>query len=377
MRLVITGGGTGGHVYPALAVLHEADAGTEVRWIGTRGGLEQPLVERAGIAYTGITAGGIRGLAPLTVVRNIGRLVRGFGQALQELRGFRPDVVLATGGYVTFPVGVAAWLQRIPMVMYLPDIEPGLAVKALAPFATKVAVTAEPAATHFSPRKAVVTGYPVRPELQLADRDRSAARATFAVPEDAFVLLVFGGSQGAHSLNQAVAKNLAGLLDCGHVIHIHGKSDGEELRSLHAALAPAERARYHLYEYLHDEMAEALIAADLVVARAGASTLGELPAASTPALLVPYPYSGAHQWANAQFLVKERAADAIDDANIAAQLLPAVQELANDRARLDDMVAAMRRLAQPDAARRIYDVLVSLTRENVSSPKRQKHDKFA
>lgn len=377
MRLVITGGGTGGHVYPALAVLHEADAGTEVCWIGTQGGLEQPLVERAGITYSGIAAGGIRGLALLTVVRNIGRLVRGFVQAWQELRRFRPDVVLATGGYVTFPVGVAAWLQRIPMVMYLPDIEPGLAVKALVPFATKVAVTAEPAAAHFATGKTVVAGYPVRPELQLSERDSSAARATFNIPEDTFVLLVFGGSQGAHSLNQAVAKNLGGLLECGHVIHIHGKSDGEQLRSLHEALAPGGQARYHLYEYLHDGMADALIAADLVVARAGASTLGELPAAGTPAILVPYPYSGAHQWANANFLVAEGAADAIDDADIAAELLPAVQELANDRTRLGEMRSTLRRLAQPDAARRIYDELVSLTRENVSSPKRQNDGTFA
>lgn len=369
MRLVITGGGTGGHVYPALAVLHEADAGTEVRWIGTQGGLEQPLVERAGIAYTGIAAGGIRGLAPLTVVNNIGRLMRGFVQAWQELRRFRPDVVLATGGYVTFPVGVAAWLQRTPMVMYLPDIEPGLAVKALAPFATKVAVTAEPATTHFSASKAVVTGCPVRPELQRAEHDISAARRRFDLPEDAFVLLVFGGSQGAHSLNQAVAKNLGELLECGHIIHIHGKSDEEQLRSLHAALTPAEQASYHLYEYLHDEMTDALIAADLVVARAGASTLGELPAAGTPAVLVPYPHSGAHQWANANFLVTEGAAEAVDDADIAAQLVPAVQELANDPTRLDNMRVAMRRLAQPEAARRIYGVLASLTKENVVTQK--------
>lgn len=371
MRILVTGGGTGGHVYPALAVLHETDAGTGVRWVGTQGGLEQPLVERAGIGYTGIAAGGIRGLAPRTVATNIVRLMRGFAQAWQELRGFRPDVVLATGGYVTFPVGVAAWLQRIPMVMYLPDIEPGLAVKALAPFATKVAVTAQPATTHFATKKTVVTGYPVRPELQLGTRTVSQARATFDIPADAFVLLVFGGSQGAHSLNQAVAKNLGGLLGCGHILHVHGKSDGEQLRSLRAALAPAQQARYHLYEYLHDEMADALIAADLVVARAGASTLGELPAAGTPAILVPYPHSGAHQWANAKFLVTKGAADAIDDADIAGQMLPAVQALATDRTRLDDMRAAMRRLAQPDAARRIYEVLATLTSENVPLHKRQ------
>lgn len=371
MRILVTGGGTGGHVYPALSVLHAADAGTDVRWVGTRGGLEEPLVKRAGIPYTGIDAGGIRGLAPLTVLRNLTRLVQGFTQAGRELRRFRPDVVLATGGYVTFPVGVAAWLRRIPLVMYLPDIEPGLAVKALAPFAARVAVTAAPAATHFAKSKVVVTGYPVRPELKLRRHDRSAARETFGVPEDAFLLFVFGGSQGAHSLNQAVLKNIGGLLDCGHVIHIYGKSDGEELRSMREGLDPVHQARYHLFEYLHGEMADALIAADLVVARAGASTLGELPAAGTPAILVPYPHSGAHQWANADFLVAAGAAEALDDAEIADRLLPAVQKLAGASSRLDKMRAAMRRLARPQAARHIYDVLVSLTSENVSSPKRQ------
>ena len=353
LRLVITGGGTGGHVYPALSVLDAADDAPTVLWIGSTGGLEAPIVQRAGIPFKGIDAGGLRGMSPVKMARNLMRLGRGFVQAWGLLRTFRPDVVLATGGYVTFPVGVAAWLQRIPMLIYLPDIEPGLAVRALAPFATRIAVTGEAAQAHFRAGKTVVTGYPVRRALQ-ALPSREAARALLGIPAEARVVLVTGGSQGAHSLNEAVGRNLNALLDMAHVIHIHGRSDGDWLRSLRAALPDALRQRYHLFDYLHEEMAAALRAADIVVARAGASTLGELPAAGVAAVLVPYPYSGAHQWANAEYLAAQGGALVVPDAEIATRIVPVVRTLLEDEARLHAMQAAMQRLAQPEAAQRLY-----------------------
>nr|WP_290667560.1 undecaprenyldiphospho-muramoylpentapeptide beta-N-acetylglucosaminyltransferase [Ardenticatena sp.] len=356
LRLVMTGGGTGGHVYPALSMLDAAQERPTILWIGSEGGLEAELVQRAGIPFAGIAAGGVRGMSPARLARNILRLMRGFWQAWRLLREFRPDVVLATGGYVTFPVGVAAWLQRIPLLIYLPDIEPGLAVKALAPFATCVAVTGEAAQGHFRAGKTVVTGYPVRRALRDVP-SREAARTVFGIPADARVVLVMGGSQGAHSLNQAVGHNIKALLALAHVIHIHGRSDGEWLQSVRDALSEPMRQRYHLFDYLHDEMAAALRAADIVVARAGASTLGELPAAGVAAVLVPYPYSGAHQWANAKHLAAHGGALIVPDAEIQQRLVPVVEALVEDEERLHMMQAAMQKLAQPDAAQRLYDLV--------------------
>ncbi len=368
LRLLVTGGGTGGHVYPGLAVVEAGreadDENVEVLWVGVQGGLEQPLVERAGLRFVGIEAAGLRGMGPRAAVRHLIRLGRGFVQAWQVLSRFQPDVVLATGGYVTFPVGVAAWLQRVPLVIYLPDIEPGLAVRALAPFARRVAVTAEPARHHFPSRKAVVTGFPVRATLGARRPGRQEARERFGIPFHERVVLVFGGSQGAHSLNLAVGHALEALLTEAHVIHIHGRSDGEWLRARRAELLPERRARYHLFDYLHEEMAHALVAADLVVARAGASTLGELPAAGVPAILVPYPYSGAHQWANAHFLESQGAAVVVPDEEIGRRLAPLVKELLHDQARLDRMRHAMHQLARPDAACAIYALLRSLVTSN-------------
>ncbi|MCZ7571965.1 MAG: undecaprenyldiphospho-muramoylpentapeptide beta-N-acetylglucosaminyltransferase [Ardenticatenaceae bacterium] len=359
MRLVIAGGGTGGHVYPALSVLQSRTQRPTLLWIGTGGGLEQPLVERAGIPFVGISAGGLRGLGPGTVARNSLRLARGFVQAWRWLRTFQADVVFATGGYVTVPVGLAAWLQRRPLLIELPDLEPGLAIKALAPLANAVVVSAEPTAAHFAAGKAIVTGYPVRLELA-HPKPKAVARTTFDIGRDERLLLVTGGSQGAHSLNRAVAASVAALTEIGHVIHVHGRSDGQWLQAQRAALPTEQQGRYHLFDYLHAEMVDALVAADLVVARAGASALGEFPAAHLPAILVPYPYSGAHQWANATFLAERGAAVTVADDRLATELVPLVQSLLGDEQRLDAMRRTMAGLARPDAAERIFELLQGL-----------------
>ncbi|MDQ7028327.1 MAG: glycosyltransferase [Ardenticatenia bacterium] len=260
---------------------------------------------------------------------------------------------------MTFPVALAAWWQRVPLLVYLPDIEPGLAVRLMAPLATKVAVTAEPARQHFG-RKAVVTGFPVRGALERNRPPREEARANFGIPADERVVLIFGGSQGAHSLNAAVGHALEALTAEAHVIHIHGRWDRDWLRARRAALPDRTRARYHLFEYLHEEMAHALVAADLVVARAGASTLGEFPAVGLPAILVPYPHSGAHQWANARFLASRGAAVIVPDAEIDRELVPQIRRLLHDQTRLTTMRHAMRALARTGAALAIYELLGTL-----------------
>ena len=359
-RLLVTGGGTGGHVYPALSVLEAFDPLPELLWVGKEGGMEEPIVRRAGIPYRSIAAGGLRDMAWSHRLFNSVKLVRGFGQAWHVLRNFRPDVILATGGYVTFPVGLAAWLQRIPIAIYLPDIMPGWAVRGLAPLSTKIAVTT-PETTRWFGKKAVVTGYPVRQALTKT-KSKAAARQSFKLPPDANVLLVTGGSQGAKSLNEAIGHFLTDYLELTHVIHVHGKSSKEWLTQKRDELPPRLQERYQLYSYLHETMIDALLAADLVVARAGASVLGEFTAAGLPAILVPLPIAGVNQQDNARWLEKQGGALILKNAGLQSHLLPAVQSLFDNPSRLDAMQQAMRAAAHPTAAANIVAMLHSLVK---------------
>ncbi|MDQ4078519.1 MAG: undecaprenyldiphospho-muramoylpentapeptide beta-N-acetylglucosaminyltransferase [Chloroflexota bacterium] len=369
MRLLMTGGGTGGHVYPAFSVLEAWEPRPEVLWIGKTGGLEEPLVKRMGISYRAISAGGLRSMAWHARLGNTLKLMRGFGEARHIVGEFRPDVVFATGGYVTFPVGLVAWLQRIPVAIYLPDIVPGLAVRALAPLARNVAVTTPETKKWFG-EKAIVTGYPVRQDL-VHPKSKEEARRTFDIPPESKVLLVTGGSQGSHSLNEAVGLFLPEYLKLAHLIHVHGKSDGEWLVQQRAVLPPELRDRYLLYEYLHETMIDALLAADLVVARGGASVLGEFPAAGLPAILVPFPIRGVNQQDNAEWLESRGGAITLNDEGVRMELLPLVRELLTDAERLRRMERAMQEIARPDAAANIVAMLRALA-SNAGQPLQQK-----
>lgn len=336
-------------------------ASPDLCWVGSAGGVEAGLSTRAGIAFEGIPAAGLRGKNPLALLGGLWSLVRGFRQARRLVADFRPDVLFVTGGYACVPVALAARLARVPLLIYLPDMRPGLAIRLLARLAARVAVTAAPAARHFRPAQAVVTGYPVRREL--FERGRSEARARLGLSQEGEgrpLLLVFGGSQGARSINRALSQGLEKLLEVAHVVHISGQRDVEWAQARRAELPAGLRDHYHLHAYLHEEMVDALLAADLAVSRAGASTLGEFPAAGLPAVLVPYPYAGAHQWENATYLVEAGAAVAIDDADLAGALVPTALNLLSDAGRRAEMRRAAQSLAQPDAARHIAELLSDL-----------------
>jgi len=367
MRLLLTGGGTAGHVYPALAIVEalrqEAAANpAELLYVGSRGGMEKDIVGRAALPYADIAASGLRGKSLGALARGLIQLGHGLVQSLRILAGYRPDAVLATGGYVCVPVVLAAWLRRSPVLIYLPDVEPGLAIRFLSRFATRIAVTSEDSRRFFDARKVVATGYPVRPEIRALDR--TAARKRLALPTDERVVLVFGGSRGAQSINEALAGGLPSLLGLAHVVHVCGLADEAAARRRQAGLDPVLTSRYHLYPYLHsDLMAAALVASDLVVSRAGASALGEFPAAGLPSVLVPYPYAGAHQRLNAAALDRLGAGMTLDDAAVrSGALMPVVESLLVDGERLRRMSAAARSIDRPDAARSIALELLYLAR---------------
>lgn len=323
------------------------------------------MATRAGLRFVGMPAGGVHGLAPWQAAQNLVRLIRGWGTAYRLGRRERPAALFATGGYASVPVALAAWALRVPILVYLPDIEPGLAVRFIARLAARVAVTVEDSRAYFPARKVVVTGYPVRAEFH--EVDRAEARASLGLSADELVLLVMGGSRGARSINQALSGVpslsrggvLEEVLELAQVVHVSGELDWPWVAERREALPEMLKARYQAYPYLH-EMELALAAADLAVCRAGAMTLGELPFFGLPAVLVPYPYAWRYQRVNAEWLVGRGAAARLDDERLSEELLPMLRRLLSDRAKLKAMAERMRALARPDAAARLAMELQAL-----------------
>jgi UDP-N-acetylglucosamine--N-acetylmuramyl-(pentapeptide) pyrophosphoryl-undecaprenol N-acetylglucosamine transferase len=346
--------------------------------------MEQRLVEREGIPFRGISSGQLRVANPLKVLSSLGKMSSGLQQSLEMVDSFRPDVCFVTGGYVCGPVAAACSLRKVPILIYLPDVTPGYAIRWLSKLAQRVAVTLPEVAQHFggaAPHgKAVVTGYPVRQELIEAAQDRGLARRKLGealgwnAPGEGAVnglplVLIWGGSQGARAINQAVWSAAGQITQQAQVLHVVGERDWplyqEWVQTRSAASGPLGEdlyARYHAVPYLHEEMTLALAAADLTVARAGASALGEFPAAGLPAILAPY--SGVNQMDNAQALERRGAAMIIVDEELEVRLGAAVNELLSDPQRLQAMREQMKNLARPQAAQRIADEIKRLAVHN-------------
>jgi UDP-N-acetylglucosamine--N-acetylmuramyl-(pentapeptide) pyrophosphoryl-undecaprenol N-acetylglucosamine transferase len=375
MKIVISGGGTGGHVYPALTVLEalfgakpaESPLSTlavaDVLWLGSRGGIEEDLVKRAGVAFVGLAAGGLRGKGPLVAIRNAVRIASSVRQARGILSEFGADAILVTGGYACVAVTLAAWSQRIPVLIYLPDIVPGLAIRFLSRFAAKVAVTSEESYRYFRRDKVTVTGYPVRPETFMLNRDQARQALNLDLKEK--TLLVFGGSRGARSINQALVAGLRDLLATCQIVHVSGRLDADWVAGMGKSLPEELQGRYHTWAYLHD-MPQAQVAADLAVARAGAATLGEFPAARLPSILVPYPYSGQHQNPNAAYMARNGAAQVLFDAELNEKLVPMVLDLLGDEEALSAMQESAAAMARPDAAEAIAEQLCLTARQRTT-----------
>jgi UDP-N-acetylglucosamine--N-acetylmuramyl-(pentapeptide) pyrophosphoryl-undecaprenol N-acetylglucosamine transferase len=329
----------------------------EFLWVGGEGGMEARLVERAGIPFKTIPAAGVHGVELSHLPGNIATILRGTKIAGSILAEFQPDVLFFTGGYVAVPVALAG--RKIPSLLYVPDIEPGLALKALAYFASCITVTSEESKQYFSPNaKVVVTGYPVRADL--TNWTKADARDHFAIKSNLPVVLVFGGSKGAHSINLALHAHLSTLLEHVEVIHISGELDWSAVGEILTRLPRAQWERYHAFPYLHEDMGAALAVADLAVSRAGASVLGEFPQFALPAILVPYPYAWRYQKINADALAKRGAALMIEDAKLKSGLYLTIEKLLETPEKLDAMRAAMIAMRSPNAAEDIAAQLLKL-----------------
>jgi UDP-N-acetylglucosamine--N-acetylmuramyl-(pentapeptide) pyrophosphoryl-undecaprenol N-acetylglucosamine transferase len=347
MRAILAGGGTGGHVIPALAIAHELRArySAEVAFIGTARGIETRLVPQAGYDLKLIEVGALKNVSLATRARTMFALPLAIVQSWRIVRSFRPDVVIGVGGYASGPAILAAALQGIPTVAFEPNFVPGFANRLVAPMVTAAAVQFPETARAF--RNAHVTGIPVRRDFfEIAPRGEGGPPT----------LLVFGGSQGAHAINTVMIASLAALaarVPGLRILHQTGERDYNEAQAayLHAGL-PAEVSPFI------EKMPEAFARADLLLCRSGASTVAEVTAAGKPAIFVPFPRAADdHQRRNAEAVAKRGAALLMPESELTPErLADTVAALLNDRPRLRQMGEESGKLAHPHAAEKIADL---------------------
>jgi UDP-N-acetylglucosamine--N-acetylmuramyl-(pentapeptide) pyrophosphoryl-undecaprenol N-acetylglucosamine transferase len=351
MRVILAGGGTGGHVIPALAIARELQSlySAECCFIGTARGIETRLVPTAGFPLQLIEVGALNQVSLATRVKTMLGLPAAVWSSLRILREFRPDVMIGVGGYASGPAMLAAALRRVPSVAFEPNVVPGFANRLVAPFVSAAAVHFEDTKKYF--RNCQVTGVPVRAEFfHLPTRE----------PTSPPTLLVFGGSQGARALNRVLCESIAGLHERVpgiQVMHQTGERDFDKTVAAYEKLgSPVQVSKFM------DDMPAMFARADLVVCRAGASTVAEIAAAGKPAVFVPFPRAADdHQRRNAEAMQNEGAAVMIEERDLTpVRLVDTVAALFSDVAKLKAMSAAARRMAHPDAARDIAELAMGL-----------------
>ena len=389
LRLIATGGGTGGHTYPAITtiratrdLLERAGIGLEVLYVGSAGGLEARVAEQEALPFQAVSTGKLRRATnPLRMIsaqnlRDVGGLARGLVQARRVVRAFGPDVVLSTGGYVALPVGLAAGWCGVPLLVHEQTTRLGLANRVLARRAAAIALSAPtsaallPAAVR---EKAVVTGNPIRAELRSGDAARGVHALGWAGWDATLpTVYVTGGAQGSVQVNRLLAAVLETVLARANVVHQCGANSLAEVRA-HAEQLPAHLAgRYRVIEFVGAELPDVLALADVVVSRSGAGTLAELTAVGKPSVLIPLiPTGGNEQHHNAHYLQQAGAARALLADHPSPQDLDnALVELLGDGELRAQMAAQAARLGRPEAAHDLATVLLSLAvpRDGVHRP---------
>lgn len=323
--------------------------------------MEEKLVPRAGIRLEKIVGGAMVGIGRLGQFKNGLKLLWSIWLSFRIMGQFRPDVVFLTGGYMAVPVGFAARIRRIPAVMYLPDLEPGSALKAISRTVGTVTATFAESANYFPQGKRVIeTGYPVREALvEASECPKVDAIEAFGFKLDLPILFVFGGSRGAKSINDALMGILPDLLTKMQVIHVSGTLTWPQVEAFAETLPEDLKTNYRPFPYLHEEMGTAFRAADLVIARAGASMMGECPLFGVPAILVPYPHAWRYQKVNADFLVDRGAGIRLDDEKLGSDLLKTINQLVQGQ-ELEEMKKAAKSLYVSGAAGKIADVVLEV-----------------
>jgi UDP-N-acetylglucosamine--N-acetylmuramyl-(pentapeptide) pyrophosphoryl-undecaprenol N-acetylglucosamine transferase len=345
MRVILAGGGTGGHVIPALAIAQQLqkDYAAEVLFIGTARGIENRLVPAAGFPLRFVQVGALKNVSLAIRLKTFFDLPRSVWDSRRIVSEFRPDLVIGVGGYASGPAMLAAVLSRIPTLVFEPNFVPGFANRLLAPLVSGAAVHFAETSRYF--RHCEVTGVPVREAFfRIANQPLANTRPT---------LLVFGGSQGAHAINQVVMDSSAQLLQRIpgiHIVHQTGERDYNDAQAAYANLGES----VEVYRFI-DDMPGLFARADLLICRSGASTVAEATAAGKPVVFVPFPRAADdHQKRNAEALERAGAAEMLEESNLNREsLVKIVSSLFSEPSRLEKMGAAARKLSHPSAARDI------------------------
>jgi UDP-N-acetylglucosamine--N-acetylmuramyl-(pentapeptide) pyrophosphoryl-undecaprenol N-acetylglucosamine transferase len=361
VRVLLAGGGTAGHLFPCLAVaeeLAERVPGVEAMFVGARGRVDEKLLAERDLPHHLISARPMPYRLSPEALAGFVALLRGRSETRRVMRSFHPDVVFSTGGYVGAAVVLAAGTARVPVVLHVADAVPDRSNRLLARWANAI-TTAWPEAGRRLRRKVVVTGQPIRREVAAATREDGVA--AFGLWPERPVLLITGGSQGARTLNSAVLEALPALLGemAVQVVHLCGDLDYERVRAA-AAGRGGEAADYHLLAHVPNP-GPALAAADLVVTRGGANALAEACLHAVPMVVVPYPYAGGHQRANAEPLAQAGAAVVVEDAEVHGdRLLEVTRSVLDAPARAQEMSQASRAMAHPRAAAEVAAVVAEV-----------------
>lgn len=374
MRVIFAGGGTAGHINPALAIaghLKKMQPDAEILYVGNKGGMEERLVPKAGFEFKSIQVRGFKRSMSISAIKaNLGTVklaMTATSASKKIIKEFKPDLCIGTGGYVSGPVLRAANQLGIPILIHEQNAFPGIANKMLSQKAQAVMLAIEDAKKHMKPNcNFIVTGNPVRGEIITADREK--ARKELGLDERP-VILSFGGSLGARKVNEACADIIARSGKDARYQHIHAYGQyglwfPDMVKEMGTDISKCDNL--DIREYI-DNMPVCLAAADLVICRAGAITLSEIQAQGKPAILIPSPnVAENHQYHNAMALVNKNAAEIIEESNLTGKLLTeTVDKMVSDRSRLTQYAANARKMAIIDANERIYDIIMDTYKKSV------------
>ena len=356
LRIVIAGGGTGGHLFPGIAVAQEFEtrnAASRIIFVSTGNRLERAVLSKSGYTLQTISAAGIKGRGLWNQVKSVAKIPKGILEANRILKKFSPDLTIGLGSYSAGPAIFAAWLRRIPIVVHEQNILPGITNRILSRFADRIYISFENTRSNMDSRKVQWTGNPVRREL-LEYSDHHAEEVSDDSGNGLFTILIIGGSQGAHRINTAVIEALGHLEDKEHLHFVHQTGDADE--------QPVKEAyrRNNIQctvQSFFDNMAELYSRADLLICRAGATTVAEITALGKAVIFIPFPYAADnHQVLNAGTLAEDGAAEMIIEKDLSGQILSKkIAYYAAHREALNDMAAKARRFGNPAAAKNIVD----------------------
>lgn len=359
MRILITGGGTGGHIYPALAIANRLrEENHEILFVGAEEAPDREIIAREGFEFRSIQVLPLKRRFSFSIFKFGIKFVMGFFQSFPVLFNFKPHLVVGTGGYSSAPVALASYFSGIPILIHEQNLYPGLTNRFLSRFAQEIDITFPESREYFKKRKVEVTGNPIREGILNLDRERALKNLKLCPRR--FNLLVFGGSQGARAINYSLAQIFKkGLLEGQdlQIILLTGFLDFEYLIQASKGI----RVPLFVRPFLHN-MAEAYGAADLVVSRAGATTLAELAACGLPAILIPYPHAtNRHQEYNARFLAREGAAMVILEKDLSPErLADSILRLMRDSEGLEKMREKSKRLGRPQATDKVVESIYRL-----------------